>query len=139
VNELTAQRKIFADAIVEGKPRDEAMQLAYPDAKPKSRRTMAAALMNDPDVMEYIVLRRGTDAIFTKEYLLLRLKQVIDDPEATATARVQAIRAAGEISGVIAVGAQHKPKPKTLAEQEGLPAEIRDLAERAREYTGRPS
>ena len=133
--ELTAQEKIFVDEHLAGKSIYEAAALAYPDANPKSKRTLATQIIAKPKIQEYLVMRRGVDGVFTREYLLMRLKAIIDDKEAIASARVAAIKVAGEITGHIQHAAA-KGRPKSKAEEDGVTPELKSLTAAAAQYIG---
>jgi hypothetical protein len=140
MSDLTMQEKIFVDAYLEASSKREtastaaliAAQKAYPNAAPRSQLAMSHEVLNRRDVQDAIVLGRGCSNVFTKEYLLLQLKQIIES-QGNAAARVAAIKIAGEITGHIA--SQHgSKKAKSRAEELEQNSPLGELAARAAEY-----
>lgn len=134
ITELTAQEKIFVEAYVETNSALEAAKRAYPNASFRSQQTLAHAVLNRAKVQNAIVSKRGAETVFSKEYLLLQLKDIIESPKGNGAAKVAAIRIAAEIAGHLA-RETGKLRPKSRAEELGeLPTSLRDLAQRVTEY-----
>jgi hypothetical protein len=139
--DLTPQEKVFVDTYLEAQLHDDtrplaammAAEKAYPNAAHRSHVAMSHEVLNRRDVQEAIVLGRGIPEVFTKEYLLLRLKEIIENEKANPASRVSAIKIAGEITGHLATAGNSK-KPKSRAEELGETSQLKQLAAKAAEY-----